>query len=264
VTGAPVRTGLIGLGAIGRGVLRIARERYPDEIAFSGALVSDPARPRTAGSPEVVGTIGELLATRPEVVVEAAGQDALRAHGVVVLSAGVDLIAVSAGALADATLLEELLTAARSGGARVRIPSGAIAALDAIGAAAVGGIDRVTHITRKPARTLLPPEEAAALTEERELYRGPAREGVRLFPASVNVAAAVSLAGIGLDQTELRVVAVPAIDRNCHEVVVEGAFGRLEVRIENVPSEENPRTGRIVAMSVVRALIDRRSPLTIG
>jgi aspartate dehydrogenase len=264
VSGDPVRAGLIGLGAISRGVLRITRERYPDEIAFVGALVSEPARPRQPGSPEVVGSVGDLLARRPEVVVEAAGHEALRAHGAAVLRAGVDLIAVSAGAFADAALLDELLAGARAGGARVRIPSGAIAALDAIGAAAVGGIDRVWHVTRKPARTLLPQEEAAALGDERELYRGPAREGVRRFPQSVNVAAAVSLAGIGLDRTELRVVAVPASERNVHEIVVEGAFGRLEVRIENVPSEDNPRTGRIVAMSVVRALLDRRAPLTIG
>jgi aspartate dehydrogenase len=80
----------------------------------------------------------------------------------------------------------------------------------------------------------------------------------------VNVAAAVSLAGIGLDQTELRVIADPAIERDRHEVVVEGAFGRLEIRIENVPTEENPRTGRIVAMSVVAALLEHRAPIVVG
>ena len=87
---------------------------------------------------------------------------------------------------------------------------------------------------------------------------------MRRFPESVNVAAAVSLAGVGLDRTELRIVADPGTRRNRHEVVVEGAFGRLEITIENVPSEENPRTGRIVAMSVVRALLDRRAPITLG
>src|SRR5438132_1379853 len=118
--------------------------------------------------------------------------------------------------------------------------------LGAIGRAAVGGIERVTHTTRKPASTLLPANEAAALSAPREIYRGAARAGVLRFPESANVAAAVSLAGIGFDRTELRVVADPSIERNRHEVVVEGAFGRLEIRIENVPTEENPRTGRIV------------------
>jgi aspartate dehydrogenase len=261
---APVRVGLIGLGAIGNGVVRIASEHHPDAIVFVGALVRDTTRRRPGGGPDVVGSIGELLAREPEVVVEAAGHEALRANGAAVLGAGVDLIVLAAGALADLALLEELVAAARSGGARLRIPSGAIAGLDAIRAAAVGGIDRVTHTTRKPANTLLPPDVANSLAGPRELYRGSARSGVLRFPESVNVAAAVSLAGIGLDRTELRVVADPTVERNRHEVVVDGAFGRLEVRIENIPSDENPRTGRIVAMSVVRALLDRRSPFTIG
>lgn len=260
----PVRAGLIGFGAVGRAVVRIVRERHADEIVVVGALVRDRDGSRDDMGPELVRSIGQLLAQRPDVVVEAAGHDALRAHGAAVLRAGRDLIALSAGALADPALLQELELAARAGGTRVRIVAGAIAGLDAIRAAALGGIDHVTHTTRKPAAALLPPDEAVRLDGERELYRGPAREGVRRFPENVNVAAAVSLAGIGLDRTELRVVADAAIDRNRHEVIVEGAFGRLEVRIENVPSSENPRTGRIVAMSVVRALLDRRERLVIG
>jgi aspartate dehydrogenase len=238
-------------------------DRHPDEIIFVGALVRDVAR-RGAGQPEAVRSLDELLERKPEVVVEAAGHDALRSYGSSVLRAGVDLFALSVGALADQAFLDELSAAARAGGSRLRFLSGAIAGLDAIRAAAVEGIDRVTHTTRKPAHTLLPPDVVAALVGPRELYRGSARSGVLRFPESVNVAAAVSLAGIGLDRTELRVVADPTIERNRHEVVVEGAFGRLEIRIENVPSEENPRTGRIVAMSVVRALLDRRAPLVVG
>ena len=257
------RVGLIGLGAIGRAVVRITRERYPNEIEIVGALVRDAARPRPDG-PTVVGELAALLECRPEVVVEVAGHQALRAHGPAVLRAGLDLIAVSVGALAEPAVEEQLRAAASAGGARLRIASGAIGALDAIAAAAVGGLERVTHTTRKPARTLLAPEEAAGLTAERELFRGPAREGVRLFPESVNVAAAVSLAGIGLDRTELRVIADPTIERNRHEVVAEGAFGTLRFEIANVPSDDNPRSGRIVAMSIVHELLARRASVTIG
>lgn len=261
-----LRAGLIGLGAIGGGVAAIVRERHADEIEIVGALVRDPARPRPArsSSPPLVGTVADLLAAGPEVVAEVAGHDALRQHGAAVLRAGVELLTVSAGALADAGLCDELLRAARDGGARLRVVSGAIGALDAISAAALGGLDRVTHTTRKPARALLPDDEAAALTAPRELFRGAAREGVLRFPESVNVAAAVSLAGIGFDRTELVVVADPGIDRNRHEVTAEGAFGTLRFEIANVPSAENPRTGRIVAMSVVRAILDRRATLVVG
>lgn len=257
------RVGLIGLGAVGASVVRIARDAHPSEIEVVAALVRDVARPR-ATAPPLVSTLDALLGRDPDVVVEAAGHEGLRAHGAAVLRAGIDLLTVSAGALADTVLCDLLMVAAAEGRARIRIPSGAIGALDAIASAAVGGLDRVTQTTRKPPRSLLPADEAATLRAPRELFRGPARLGVIRFPESVNVAAAVSLAGIGFDRTELVVVADPAVDRNTHEVVAEGLFGSLRFEIANVPSDENPRTGRIVAMSVVRALLDRSASLVVG
>jgi aspartate dehydrogenase len=181
-----------------------------------------------------------------------------------VLDAGIDLYFIAVGALADPPFEERFRTAAAASPAQARVVSGAIGALDALSAAAVGGLSRVTHTTRKPATTLLDPAEAAALTGPREMFRGPAREGALLFPESVNVAAAVSLAGIGLDRTELRVVADPAIDRNRHEVEAEGKFGLLRFEIENIPSRDNARSARLVAMSIVRQLLNRRAPIVFG
>jgi len=170
---------------------------------------------------------------------------------------------VSIGAFAVPGVLEEIRAAARAGGSQAKIVSGAIGALDAI-AAAVGGLDRVTHTTRKPAHTLLPPDEVATLTEARELFRGPAREAALRFPESINVAAAVSLAGIGLDRTEVVMIADPTVARNIHIVTAEGAFGMLRFEIANVPSETNPRTGKLVAMSILHALRTRRATLIAG
>jgi aspartate dehydrogenase len=244
-----VRVGLIGLGAIGRGVIQLLRPE--DDIELVGALVADPSKPRLPGSPRAFGELVDLLDLRPEVVVEAAGHTALVCHGPSILRAGIDLLLVSAGALADPQLERAIAAAAREGGAQARVVSGAIGGLDAIGAAAAGGLERVTHTTRKPARTLLPAEDAARLEGPLELFRGTAREGVLRFPESINVAAAVSLAGIGLDRTEVCVIADPKVDRNRHEVVAQGVFGELRFEISNIPSDENPRTGRLVAMSVV-------------
>lgn len=259
-----MRVGLIGLGAIGGAVARLVRERYASEVEIIGALVRSADRARAGVGVPTLASLPEMLARRPDVVVEVAGHGALRTHGPAVLDAGVDLIAVSVGALADAELHRDLLDAARRGRARLRIASGAIGALDALGAAALAGLDRVVHTTRKPPRALLPEDEAAAVDVARELFRGPAREGVRRFPENVNVAAAIALAGIGFDRTELRVIADPAVDRNCHEVLAEGTFGSFRFEIANVPSDENSRTGRIVAFSVVRALLDRRAAIVIG
>jgi len=171
---------------------------------------------------------------------------------------------VSVGAFAVPGVLDEMRAAAREGGSQAKIASGAIGALDAIAAAAVGGLDRVTHTTRKPAHTLLPPDEVATLTEARELFRGPAREAALRFPESINVAAAVSLAGIGLDRTEVVMIADPAVTRNIHIVTAEGAFGTLRFEIANVPSETNARTGKLVAMSIIHALRTRKATLIAG
>jgi aspartate dehydrogenase len=261
---SPVRVGLIGLGAIGRNLVRLVRQGAADEIEVVGALVREPGRGRPAGLPPVVGSVGELLAGRPDLVVEAGGHEALATHGRDVLRAGVDVLAVSVGALADPTVERALLAAAAEGDAHLRIAAGAIGALDALAAAAVGGLDSVCHTVRKPARTLLPDAEAADLVEARELFRGSARRAALLFPESVNVAAAVSLAGLGLDRTEVRVIADPAVRRNQHEVVGEGRFGWLRFEIRNVPTDENPRTGRLVAMSLLHCVRQRGARLQIG
>lgn len=260
----PLRVGLIGLGAIGGAVARLLAER-PTEATIVGALVREQGRMRdVASSFPLVTTPDALLALHPTIVVEAGGHAALATHAPAILRSGRDLLAVSVGALADSTTYDALLAAAHAGGGRIIVASGAIGALDALAAAALGGLDRVTHTTRKPAHTLLTAEEAAALTTEREIFRGSVREGALRFPESINVAAAVALAGLGFDRTEVRVIADPAVTRNGHEVVAEGAFGALRFTIENIPSAENPRTGRLVALSIVRALLGRRAALSIG
>lgn len=256
--------GLIGLGAINQAVVALAKERRAAGVELVGALVRDPSRARPEGNPATVAALDELLAMGPTVFVEAGGHDALRAHGPAVLRAGRDLLLVSVGALADAALERELRAAAEDGEAQMKVISGAIGALDALAAAALGGVTRVTHTARKPARTLLGSADAARLTRAREIFHGTAREGALLFPESINVAAAVSLAGIGFDRTEVRVLADPDIDRNEHEVVAEGAFGTFRFSIQNIPSAANARTGRLVAMSVLHALLQRRAALVIG
>jgi aspartate dehydrogenase len=258
-----IRVGLIGFGTIGKKVQQLIAERSPGEAEIVAALVQDVNKPRPEGAPKIVGTLPELLAEHPEVVIEAGGHDALRAYGPDVLRAGVDLLMVSVGAFAGPGLMEEITEAAREGQARARIASGAIGALDAISSAAIGGLTKVTHTTRKPPRSLYSPEEAARITQVTEVYRGSAREAALKFPENVNVCAAVSLAGVGLDRTEMCIVADPGVERNQHEVVAEGEFGRLRFEIQNVPSEK-PATGRIVAMSVYKELMARRSLFSVG
>ena len=258
-----MRVGLIGLGAIGQGVVKLVDEHAPEDVEIVAALVRDPSRPRADDGLERVATLDELLGRQPHVTVEAAGHDALRSYGPEILRAGCDLIAVSAGALADPGTHDALLAATEGGDARLELAPGAIGALDAISAASLGGLTRVVHTTRKPAKALLG-ADADRLEVPEEVFYGSAREGALKFPESINVAVSVSLAGLGLDRTEVRVIADPSVEYNRHEVVAEGAFGSLRFEIQSVPTETNPRTSRIVAMSIVRTLLLRRAPIAIG
>ena len=184
------------------------------------------------------------LVERSSLLVETAGGHVVPGLAQAAFAAGKDLMVISIGALLEHP---EIIERARATGCRLYAPSGAIAGLDGIKSACQGRVDRVEMVSRKPVEALegapyLVENEipVGLLTEEREVFYGPAREAVRGFPSNLNVSAAVSLAGIGPDRTMVRIVADPSLTRNCHDITVEGEFGLLRVHIENIPSE-NPR-----------------------
>lgn len=268
-TPALLRIALIGFGGSGRVIGAGILAGDAGAAVLTGVLVRD--RARHAGDSillgvAVVDTLEGLLATGPDVVVDTGGHAALRAYGAAILRSGRTLVTISVGALADDAFLVELEAAAAESGARILIPSGAIGGLDALGAAALAGLDQVTHTVRKPPGSVLPADEAAAVVSTgapRLLYEGDAREATRRFPENVNVVAAVSLAGIGLDRTQARVIADPRVTHNTHEVEASGAFGHLSILIANVPGP-NPKTGRIVGPSVLRTLRRLTDRVVVG
>ena len=262
--------GLIGFGSIGRKLGEAIVDGRAGRSELAAVLVRSPEKLGPDAGARlgclVTNDAADFLATAMDLVIEVAGHDALKAYGEDVLRQGKDLLLISVGALADAGFQQRLERAAHDYGRRVYLATGAIAGLDAIAAAAVGGLDAVTHSVRKPPRGLLPPDEATAVErsgEPRELYSGPAREAAIRFPENVNVAAAISVAGLGLDRTTVRVVADPTVIRNTHEIEARGAFGELRVVLQNVPSE-NPKTGVLTAMSLNKALRNLTAPVVIG
>ena len=164
-----------------------------------------------------------------------------------------------------------LLQIARDNGGQIILATGALLGLDAVRAAAEGEIHDVTMITRKPPFSLngapyLEEHDISIenLDEPLKVFEGTAREGAAGFPANVNVAAALGLAGIGVDRTKLQIWADPALDRNTHRIEVEADSARFSLSIENVPSDENPGTGKITALSVIAALRGLTVPLKVG
>jgi len=261
--------GIVGCGAIGRALVQAVESgRLPVRVAGVTSRTEKSAREFLSAfkNPPPYLSLTELISAA-DLIVEAAGGSVVPSLAQQVFAAGKELIVISIGALLDHP---EIMEQSRRSGCRLYLPSGAIAGLDGIKSASVGQIAHVTHTTRKPPAGL---EGApylvergislAGLQEEKEVFSGSAREACRGFPANVNVTAAVSLAGIGPDQTRVRIFAVPGLLRNCHDIDVEGEFGRLQVHIENVPSE-NPKTGKLTALSIIRAVKDAVDPVRIG
>lgn len=251
---------VVGCGAIGSVV---AREAAKMPHVEGPVLLTDiePRRAHDLGERHGGLVVGlEEGLSRATLVVEAASQDAVRDVGPRALEAGCDLLVVSVGALLETATAERLRTAAAKAGRAILVPSGAIGGLDALRAAAVGGLDEVLLTTAKP------PESLGLGTERISgpvtLFDGPAAEAVRRFPKNVNVAAAVALAaGVA---PRVRIVADPSLARNTHTIEARGAFGRLTFRIENEPFPENPATSRLAADAVVALLRGLGDPLRSG
>ena len=266
-----MNVGIVGMGTIGRTVAReLDRERVPG-IRLSALSSRDLPKARAfattlANAPRSVPL--EEMPALCDLVIEAAGAEAVGPVAETALAAGVSIMVLSCGVLLER---QDLVEMAREKGAVIHVPSGAIIGLDGLRGAAMGQVEEVTIITRKPPKGLAgAPGVAAAgvdldaVTSPTVLYEGPVAEAVKLFPANVNVAAAVSMAGVGPLRTSIRVIADPEVTRNTHQVVAEGEFGRMELHIENVPTEENPRTGRLTALSVLAYLKQMVSPLRLG
>jgi aspartate dehydrogenase len=253
----PLRVGFIGFGTVARAVQAGMKRGDAGASTLAAALV----RRQPVASEEdflITNDREAFLSSGLDVVVELAGQEAVEQHGETVLARGIDFLVISVGALADDDLHSRLRTAAEANRSRLLMPSGAIAGLDAISSASLGGLEEVTITTRKPVEALRTGTDrdhalAEVQSEASLLYEGPARHAVKHYPANVNVAAALSLAGIGFDRTYVRVYADPSVTRNTHDVLARGWFGELRLTIQNIPTE-NPKTGRITALSVMKAL----------
>lgn len=259
------RVGLLGCGTIGS---QLAISVDSDKIV-NASLVAlfDVAegnlqnlKSKLHSSPEAYSDFGRFLASTADIVVEAASQDAVRSFGKSILDEGKDMMVMSVGALADGTFLSELLQAAAKKGCRIYVPTGAIAGIDAIRSVR-HLLDSVTLTTTKNPKALAgaPFLETSKLkiddiARSTLIYEGAAAEAVRAFPANVNVAAVLSLAGIGVEKTKVKIVADPQATTNRHEIAATGSFGEIIIMVSNVPSPGNPKTSFLAVLSAIECL----------
>jgi len=260
---------VLGFGAIARDLVGILSDRAdrwsilvrPEKEA---GAASEFARPNVRFTSDLSSILGDA----PDVVVECAGHSAVAQYGARVLGAGVDLIVASVGSLSDARLFARLAEAAEKSGAQCVVPAGAIGGIDALGAARLSGLHSVQYTGRKPpmAWAGTPAEKVAdlaALAEPCVIFEGTARGAAQAFPKNANVAATLALAGLGMDETQVRLIADPTATENVHEIEVNAEALAFSVRLVGKPSPLNPKTSRSTVFSIARAVLNRSAAIRI-
>jgi aspartate dehydrogenase len=261
---------LIGFGAIGRSLFS-RMQGHPGvqitHIVVPSAHTSDAqASLSSLNASEVI--VCSSVPPGTQLLVECAGHTALADHVLPALARGIETAVLSIGALSQDGLPEQLAEAAQLGGTQVHLLAGAIGGIDAIAAARIAGLDAVTYTGRKPPSGWrgTAAEQVVDLDHVHEptvILEASAREAARLYPKNANVAATLSLAGLGLDATRVRLVADPTVTENIHEIEVRGVFGEMHVTMRGKPLPDNPKTSALTVLSALRFLNNRTSAVTI-
>lgn len=273
------RLGVIGAGGIADVALSTLVERLSSPLELVTILVPaqfhtqaqellDRLGDKLAASRRLVTDIDALLADRPNAVAECASHVAVRDYGPAILEVGCDLVLISIGSLSDEDLRKRLEQAAGTGGSRVVLLAGAVGGIDALVAARLSGLESVIYTGRKPPKAWVGTAaerliDLHALIEPAVFFEGNAREAARDYPFNANVAATLGLAGIGFEQTQVRLIADPAVSRNVHEFSVRSGCGDFTMKLESRPSASNPKTSLMAGYSVARELLNRTGTMVI-
>lgn len=258
------RIGLLGCGAIGTQIaLAINSGQVQAELTHvydydKSKAVSLVAR--LDKKPIIVENPHLLSSNNVDLVVEAASQDAIKNHALSIIQNRKDLMIMSVGALLDESVFDILFDACHEFKKRIYLPSGAIAGLDAI-KSVKSELESVTLITTKNPKALAGAKffetknmDAHSIKEKTVIFEGAAKEAVTLFPANINVAALLSLAGLGSEKTLVKIVADPNTNKNTHKIEASGIFGKISIQVENVPDNTNPKTSRLAILSAIECL----------
>ncbi len=259
--------GLIGCGTIGTHLAMAIESRTIANASLTGVfdIIDSNAKilkSKLRSNPKVYSNFDSLIDSEADIIVEAASQEAVRKFGKQILEANKDLMIMSVGALANTIFLTELLDLApvRKGRSKIYVPTGAIAGIDAIRSVR-HLLDSITLTTTKSPRALAGAPFFARggvnldmITKITEIYDGSASEAVKLFPANVNVAAVLSLAGLGVDKTKVRVLVDPHATTNQHEIVATGRFGDMKITVNNATTPGNPKTSFLAVLSAIECL----------
>ena len=258
------RIGLLGCGAIGTQIaLAIDSGKIPAKLTH----VYDISKERASSlisklktKPEITQNAALLASSPVDLIVEAASQNAVRDNALTILQNRKDLMLMSVGALLDESIFDVILEGCKDFKKQVYLPSGAIAGLDAI-KSVKEELESLTLVTTKNPKSLKDAKffetsdiNLDKIKESTTIFEGNAEDAVKLFPANINVAALLSLTGLGNKKTKVRIVADPNTDKNTHQIEANGKFGKISIKVENVPDQNNPKTSRLAILSAIECL----------
>jgi aspartate dehydrogenase len=266
-----IKVGMIGCGAIGTVIAKYIETDSNFELSY---LLDDEMEKceslsrQLKGKPSCVIRVQDMEGA--ELIIEAASQQCVRERVPGALGKA-DVMIMSVGALADDELFRQIKKKASEHGRRIYIPSGAIAGIDGLKSAAQAGLTSVTLTARKPIKAL---ENAPwiikndiplhSIRKPTVIFEGSAKQAAEWFPKNVNVAVTLSLAGIGTEQTKVKIIADPFLERNQHEISAEGKFGTMTVKLENNPMPKNRKTSQLAALSAIATLKKIAENVQIG
>ncbi len=254
-----MKIGMIGCGAIGTDVAKAADEMKEIEKIYLFDVDTDASRKLSKDiKKSEVKSVSDFL-DYVDVVFEAASQKAVNQYAEKVLNSGKDIIIMSIGSLFDDNFREKLESIARKNKCRIYLPSGAVCGIDGVLSASVEQIDEVTLVTTKPPKAL-----DRKVAKREIIFEGTAREAVKKFPKNINVAANLSIAGIGFEKTKVEIVIDPVATRNSHKILAHGKFGRLRAEVENMPNPNNPGSSYMASLSAIATLKRLINPIQIG
>jgi aspartate dehydrogenase len=254
-----MKLGIIGCGAIGTDVGKAADEMKEIEKIFLFDIKINASKKLCNSLKKAeIKPVKDFLKD-VDIVFEAASQQAVEEYAELVINSGKDLVIMSVGSLLDSKFKSKLEKNAREKKSKIYLPSGAVCGIDGILSASVDSIDEVTLVTTKPPTSL-----GKDIDIRKVLYDGDARDAVKNFPMNLNVAASLSLAGIGFDKTKVRIVADPVATRINHKILAHGKFGRLRAEVENMPNPNNPKSSYMASLSAIATLKRIINPIQIG
>lgn len=271
-----MKIGLIGCGNIGLVVSKAVDEGKIPGAEIACVFDSHEKRAHKLASslknkPVAAGSVKDFTCFGVDFVVEAASQKAVEENILFLLDSGLSVLVMSVGALIDDSLMKKVLFSCRKTGARVYVPSGAVAGLDGVKSAACDGLEDVLLESIKPLSSLRDNDflrkegvDVESLGEKTLVFDGFAVDAVKYFPKSVNVCAALSLSGVGARKTKVKVFADPNADKINHRIHVKGVFGELSVEVSNIKSPDNPKTSYLACLSAIATLKKLNECVLIG